>query len=301
MVMPELLLEAHDVSVRYAGGLQALDGVSLQVARGEVLGLLGPNGAGKSTLLRVLATLQRPDAGRVLLAGIDAVSAPEMARRQLGYLPQEFGFPPALTSAELLDHFALLKGFERRDARRDAVHAMLERVNLLSDRDRAVKTLSGGMKQRLGIAVALIGAPSVLIVDEPTVALDPAERHRVHDLLMELAEERAVLLSTHLVADVDALCHQTLILQGGRVVKAGAPAALAAALRGRLFRARLSRSDAAVARPHHSVIREFLVAGTIEMTVLAESRPDERFALAEPTLDDAFAEATTVAATVECR
>ena len=289
------MLSARGISVAYAAGVPALDGVTLEVPRGEVRGLLGPNGAGKSTLLRVLATLQRPDAGSVTVAGVDALADPDRARRHLGYLPQEFGFPPALTPLELLDHFALLKGIEPRVTRRDAVRAMLARVNLWDDRSRAVKRLSGGMKQRLGIAVALIGAPDVLIVDEPTVALDPSERHRVHDLLVELAEERAVLLSTHLVADVDALCQQAVILHHGRIVRAGAPAALAGALCGRLFRARLTRVAAAQVRVELRVIREFLVRGAVEVTVIAEQCPGAPFDAADVTLEDVFAEATVAA------
>jgi len=285
------MLSADGIAVAYAG-VSALDHVSLEVPRGEVVGLLGPNGAGKSTLLRVLATLQRPDAGRVRVDGIDAIAAPDDARAVLGYLPQEFGFPPALTPHELLAHFALLKGFVARRARDDAVHAMLQRVNLWAVRDRPVRALSGGMRQRLGIAVALIGAPGVLIVDEPTVALDPSERHRVHDLLLELAEERAVLLSTHLVADVEALCHAAIILHRGRVVRSGAPVALADALRGRIFRARLPRADRGGIGDGHRVIREFLVNGAVEVTVVAERAPDARFVADAPTLDDVYAEAT---------
>ncbi len=286
------MIVGRHISVAYPGGVRALDDVSIEVSRGEVTGLLGANGAGKSTLLRVLATLQRPDSGVVALAGIDALADPEAARARLGYLPQDFGFPPALTPAELLDHFAVLKGFSSKPARRDAVDSMLQRVNLWTERRRAVRALSGGMRQRLGIALALIGGPDVLIVDEPTVALDPAERYRVFDLLVELAEERAVLLSTHLVADVEALCHSAVILQRGRVVRSGAPAALVGTLRGRVYRAHLTRAEAALVRQHARVVREFLVHGAIEMTVIADAAPDARFALAEPTLDDVFAEAT---------
>jgi ABC-2 type transport system ATP-binding protein len=227
------------------------------------------------------------------VAGVDAIAEPARAREHLGYLPQEFGFPPALTPAELLGHFAQLKGFEAVAERRAAVDAMLQRVNLWPARTRPVKSLSGGMKQRLGIAVALLGAPDVLIVDEPTVALDPSERHRVHDLLIELAEERAVLLSTHLVADVEALCHSALILHRGRVVREGSPASLAAALQGRVFRARVPRGDAVALRASGQVVREYLVSGAVEMTVVAGHPPDARFLAASPTLDDVFAEATS--------
>lgn len=287
------MLAARGISVTYGShAAAALDDVSIDVARGEIQGLLGPNGAGKSTLLRVLATLQRADAGSVTVAGIDALRDPDAARARIGFLPQEFGFPPALTPAELLDHFAVLKGFRDRRSRGDAVAEMLRRVNLWSDRERAVRTLSGGMKQRLGIAVALIGAPDVVIVDEPTSALDPAERHRVYDLLIELAEERAVLLSTHLVADVQALCQSAVILHRGRVVRRGAPAELLAALHGRVFRARVSRAERAGLTPEYHVVREFLISGATEVTVVADSAPDQRFEPAEPTLDDVFAVAT---------
>ena len=288
----DVLLAARDVTVAYPGGVRALDTVTLDVARGEVCGLLGPNGAGKSTLLRVLATLQRPDSGQVTLCGADAVADPDTARRHLGFLPQEFGFPPALSALELLDHFAVLKGLEARAVRRDAVDAMLHRVNLWDVRARAVRTLSGGMKQRLGIAVALIGAPDVLIVDEPTVALDPLERHRIHDLLMELATERAVLLSTHLVADVEALCRRVTILHRGQVVRSGTPAELIAPLDGRIFRAHVARGEGAAVRASAQVIREFLVHGALEVTVLADAAPDPRFRAVTPSLDDVFAECT---------
>jgi ABC-2 type transport system ATP-binding protein len=286
------MLRARGITVVYPDGVRALDDVSIEVPRGQVFGLLGPNGAGKSTLLRVLATLQRPDTGAVSVAGVDAISSAQQARVHLGFLPQDFGFPAALTPLELLDHFARLKGFTEATARRDAVTTMLQRVNLWPDRMRPVRSLSGGTKQRLGIAIALIGAPDVLIVDEPTVALDPSERHRVHDLLMELSAERAVLLSTHLVADVEALCQTAVILHCGRVVRTGTPAALTDALRGRVFRARVQRTDAAAVRESMRVVREFLVSGAVEMTVIANQSPDGRFALAVPTLDDVFAEAT---------
>ncbi len=286
------MLEAREITVTYPGGVTALDRVSLTVPRGTVLGLLGPNGAGKSTLLRVLATLQRPDAGSVSVMGIDALTDAQRARAHLGFLPQDFGFPLALTPLELLDHFARLKGYGSAAERRDVVAMMLDRLNLWPDRARPVRDLSGGMKQRLGIAIALLGAPDVLIVDEPTVSLDPTERHRVHDLIMELADARAVLLSSHLVADVEALCHSTMVLHQGRVVRSGTTAALTAALRGRVFRARVARGEAVSARQLGRVVREYLVSGAIELTVIADQPPDARFEPAQPTLDDVYAEAT---------
>ncbi len=284
------LLEAHGLVVRYGDGAPALDGVSLAVPRG-LTGLLGPNGAGKSTLLRILATLQRPDAGTVRIAGVDALAEPDAARARLGYLPQEFGFPPALTPRELLAHFALLKGLADARERRETVEALLVRTNLWDVRTRAVRALSGGMRQRLGVAIALVGAPPVLLVDEPTVALDPIERHRLHDLIVELAESRAVLFSTHLVADVEALCRDVLVLHRGRVVRAGAPEALVRALAGRTWRARIAHADAPALRATQRVIRDRLVGGDTELTVIAAEPPGAAFAATPPTLDDVFAEA----------
>jgi ABC-type multidrug transport system ATPase subunit len=284
------LLEATGLRVRYAGGDVALDDVSFAVAPG-LTGLLGPNGAGKSTLLRVLATLQRPDAGTVRIAGVDALADPDAARARIGYLPQEFGFPPALTPLELLAHFALLKGVAGAAERRATVEALLHRVNLWRVRDRAVRALSGGMRQRLGVAVALVGAPPVLLVDEPTVALDPVERHRLHDLVVELATERAVLFSTHLVADVEALCRDVLVLHRGRIVRRGAPDALVATLAGRTWRARVAHAAAPAVRETQRVIRDRLVGGDVELTVVAERAPTPAFVATVPTLDDVFAEA----------
>jgi ABC-2 type transport system ATP-binding protein len=286
------VLTVRDLSVAYPDGTRALTAVTFSVARGTICGIVGPNGAGKSTLLRVLATLQRPHAGAITLNGVDALAAPERARELLGFLPQDFGFPPALSVLEILDHVARLKGFDNRNARRDAVHDMLRRVNLADNTHRRAKTLSGGMKQRLGLAIAMLGHPHVLVVDEPTVALDPHERYRIHDLLSELAETRTVLFSTHLVSDVDALCRTVLLLHRGRVVRHGAPAELAAALRGTVFRALVPRHDATRVRLAHRVIRESLMAGLVQMTVRATIAPDARFSLVEPTLDDAFADAT---------
>ena len=284
------LLDARGLVVRYGGATPALDGVDVVVPRG-LTGLLGPNGAGKSTLLRVLATLQRPTAGTVRVAGVDALADPDAARTRIGYLPQEFGFPPTLTPLELLGHFALLKGLAAPAARRETVEALLHRVNLWAVRTRPVKALSGGMRQRLGVAVALVGAPPVLLVDEPTVALDPVERHRLHDLIVELAETRAVLFSTHLVADVEALCRDVLVLHRGRVVRAGAPDALVAALAGRIWRARVAHAEAARWRADTRVIRDRLVGGDTELTVIADASPATGFVATAPTLDDVFAEA----------
>ncbi len=224
-----MALVLHEVTCRYPGGVRALDGVSLAVPRG-LFGLLGPNGAGKSTLMRIVVTLQRPDHGRVTFGDIDVLADPMAVRASLGYLPQDFGFHPNVPVQETLDHFAALKGFVAPGERREVVEALLARVNLWEARSRSCGALSGGMRQRLGVAIALCGAPRLLVLDEPTAGLDPGERHRLYDLLAECAENSVVLLSTHLVEDVQATCPRMAVLEGGRVTAQGAPMEVLAAL-----------------------------------------------------------------------
>src|SRR5437016_4035222 len=228
-------LVIRDLSKRYANGVQALDRVSLAIDPG-MFGLLGPNGAGKSTLMRTLATLQEADSGTATLDAIDVLKEKDKVRRLLGYLPQEFGVYPKVTAAEMLDHFARLKGITDSKQRKATVDALLERTNLAAVRKQRLGGFSGGMRQRFGIAQALIGNPKLLIVDEPTAGLDPEERVRFHNLLADISEQVIVILSTHIVADISDLCARMAILHGGRVVAAGNPGELAASLRGRLWR-----------------------------------------------------------------
>ena len=227
-------LRVSRLTKTYPGGIRALVDVDLTVRPG-LYGLLGPNGAGKSTLMRTLATLQRPDSGAIALDGVDALANPDYVRGRLGYLPQQIGAYPTVTGRQLLDRFAWLKGRTGRRERRQEVGQLLERVNLQADADRPVATYSGGMLRRFGIALALAGNPRLLIVDEPTAGLDPAERSRFHRVLADIAADNIVLLSTHIVDDVESLCEKLSIMAAGRIVGEGTPAALTAPLQGRLW------------------------------------------------------------------
>ncbi len=285
---PQLAID--DVSVTYPGGVRALDGVSLTIGPG-VFGLLGPNGAGKSTLMRTIATLQRPDSGTIRFGTLDLVRDPAGGRRVLGYLPQEFGFYPNLTSSELLDHFARLEGYRDAGHRRAVVATMLDRVNLADVRDRPVGGFSGGMTQRLGIAVALLGDPRLLIVDEPTAGLDPVERRHFHDLLADAAEHVVILLSTHIVEDVRELCTSIAVLAGGRVLVTGDPRTLVEPARGRVWQAFVAPGDRAAFAARHTVLSMRRDAGTPIARVWSEERPGDAFTAVSPDLEDVYVHA----------
>jgi ABC-2 type transport system ATP-binding protein len=280
-------LQIDHLSLTYANGVQALCDVHLRVPPG-LFGLLGPNGAGKSTLMRILATLQRPDHGSIHFGAIDVLADPAALRARLGYLPQEFGLYPSLTAVEILEHFAVLKGLLDPPARQHRVATLLERVNLADVRHRRVEGFSGGMRQRLGVAIALLAEPTLLIVDEPTAGLDPVERHRLLELLAGVAEDVVVLLSTHLVADVAAVCGRLAILMGGRVVGEGTPDELVAGLRGRLWQARLSREQAAPWREAPSVISTRLAPGALVVQAVGMTPPAASFRAVEPDLDAVY-------------
>ena len=235
-------LRVDRLTKTYPGGIRALDKVDLTVGPG-LYGLLGPNGAGKSTLMRTLATLQQPDSGTITLDGVDALADPDYVRRRLGYLPQHIGTYPTVTGRQLLERFAWLKGRTDASERRREVAQLLERVNLRADADRAVATYSGGMLRRFGIALALAGNPRLLIVDEPTAGLDPAERSRFHRVLADIAADNIVLLSTHIVDDIESLCERLSILAAGRIVAEGTPAALTEPLEGRLWSRAVPRGE----------------------------------------------------------
>lgn len=282
-----MTLVLEDVGCTYPSGVRALDGVSLVVPRG-MFGLLGPNGAGKSTLMRIIVTLQRPDRGRVTFEGADVLAAPAQLRASLGYLPQDFGFHPNVPVQETLAHFAALKGYGDAGERRDVVAALLARVNLWPARDRPAGALSGGMRQRLGVAIALCGAPRLLVLDEPTAGLDPAERHRLYDVLAECGDAAVVLLSTHLVEDVHALCPALAILDRGRVVAQGAPAGLVAELRGRLWHRPVAAGELDDVRAAHQVIAVRRHGARQVAHLLADVAPDAACVVATPTLEDAY-------------
>jgi ABC-type multidrug transport system ATPase subunit len=273
----------------YAGGIEALKGVSLGAAPG-VFGLLGPNGAGKTTLMKILATLLEPDEGRVFVGGVDFVGRKPEARRMLGYLPQEFGLYPSLTAEQTLHYFARLKGVADGAGRARLVGALLERVNLTDARRQTVGGFSGGMRQRLGIAQALIGRPRLIIVDEPTAGLDPEERHRFHNLLAEIAgDETVVLLSTHIVSDVSTLCGAMAVIRRGEIVASASPRAALAGLAGAVWEAAVSREEVAALKGRLTVLSTSLFEGRVRVRVLSRAgRPAEGFTPAAPTLEDYY-------------
>lgn len=282
--MPEL--QIHQLTKSY-GPVRALDQVTLEIGKG-LFGLLGPNGAGKSSLMRTLATLQEPDSGRVLFSGTDIHQNPYALRRQLGYLPQDFGVYPRLSAVELLNHLALLKGIENRNERREQVLALLQRTNLYDVRNRAVGGYSGGMRQRFGVAQALLGDPKLVIVDEPTAGLDPEERNRFHDLLGEIGERVVVLLSTHIVEDVSELCSDMAVLAQGRVILRGRPAALREKLAGTVWQKEIRREEVAHYRATCTVLSERRREGRIQFHVLAPERPAPGFEPVAPGLEDVY-------------
>ena len=270
------------LSKTYANGVMALIDIDLEVSPG-LYGLLGPNGAGKSTLMRTLATLQAPDAGRIELDGIDVLAKPDHLRRRLGYLPQQIGAYPGVSGQELLERFAWLKGRTDKRQRRAEAQNLLDRVNLGDAACRAVSTYSGGMLRRFGIAMALIGSPRLLIVDEPTAGLDPAERNRFHRVLADVAAEAVVLLSTHIVEDVENLCGRLAILAGGRIVAEGTPTELTSSLEGRLWSRIVPRGDALP----EAVQLKAVPTGTMAV-VLSAGPPGPAFATHRATLEDAY-------------
>jgi len=291
-----LVIEA--LSKTYPGGVQALRDVTLDIEPG-MFGLLGPNGAGKSTLMRTIATLQQPDAGSVRLDGIDVLSQPDEVRRVLGYLPQEFGFYPNLSAEATLDHFATLKGITARSERKALVEALLVQTNLWEVRRSAVGGFSGGMKQRLGIAIALAGDPQLLIVDEPTAGLDPTERHRFLNLLAELGRDIVVILSTHIVEDVRELCRTMAIIDRGEVVLHGDPEAMVEEARGKVWSKAVERDAVAHYQAEPSTLSVRLRAGEPVVSVWSEDRPGDGFEPVEPALEDVYFHRVGAAAALE--
>ncbi|MGB8772157.1 MAG: ABC transporter ATP-binding protein [Candidatus Korobacteraceae bacterium] len=280
-------LQIDNLSKRYPNGTQALQDVSLSIPQG-MFGLLGPNGAGKSTLMRTLATLQEADSGCARLDGIDVLRQKDDVRKLLGYLPQEFGLYPKVTAENLLSHFATLKGLENANERRDVVHALLRQTNLWDHRNQPLGSFSGGMKQRFGIAQALLGNPRLIIVDEPTAGLDPEERVRFHNLLSAIGENIVVILSTHIVSDVSDLCSNMAIIHQGRVHAAGDPAALVDTLNGRVWKKVISRAEVPDYQQRFRVISMRLVAGRTLLHVLSDGSPEPDFEPVVPDLEDLY-------------
>jgi len=283
------MLAIRNLTKTYGGRIQALKGVDLDVPSG-MFGLLGPNGAGKTTLMKILATLLQPDSGTAEMNGLDLITHPDKTRQVLGYLPQEFGLYPTLTAEHTLDYFAKLKGVWNSKERANLVSALLERVNLFSERRDRVGGFSGGMRQRLGIAQAIIGQPELLIVDEPTAGLDPEERVRFHNLLAEtLSENTVVILSTHIVSDVSNLCSHMAIIRHGEIMSSCVPQQAMAQLEGSVWEGSVSREWVTALGARHKVISSQMFGGKMRLRVISAAvRPGEEFALASPTLEDYY-------------
>ena len=278
----------------YPNGVKALDDVSLTSPRG-MYGLLGPNGAGKSTLMRTIATLQAPTSGTITFDGIDVIRDPEALRKTLGYLPQDFGVYPRVSAYEMLDHMAVLKGISNAKDRRETVEYLLNQTNLWDVRKKALAGYSGGMRQRFGIAQALIGDPSLIIVDEPTAGLDPEERNRFLNLLAEIGENVVVILSTHIVEDVADLCPTMAIISGGRIVRQGGPVALIDELKGRIWVKTIDKGELEAFRAQHQVISTRLFTGRTVVHVLADNNPGEGFTQVNGGLEDVYFSTLTAA------
>lgn len=280
-------LQIRNLSKTYPNGVHALNGITLTIPRG-MFGLLGPNGAGKSSLMRTIATLQEPDAGSIHLGDIDVVRQKERVRETLGYLPQEFGVYPGATPEKLLAHFAVLKGITGRRSRREVVEALLKQVNLWDVRKKKLGGFSGGMKQRFGVAVALLGDPQVVIVDEPTAGLDPAERVRFLNLLSDLGERAVVILSTHIVEDVSELCSRMAIIDRGTILLEAEPLRAIEELRGRIWRRIIGKDELAAVEHEQDVVSTKLLAGRTAVRVYAEVPPGAEYERVEPDLEDVY-------------
>ena len=280
-------LTIESLSKTYANGVQAIKNVSLTLQQG-MFGLLGPNGAGKSSLMRTIATLQEADEGSIFLDGLDVLKQKTELRQLLGYLPQEFGVYPKISAEQMLDHIAQLKGVMHKGERKELIDYLLDKVNLSKDKKKNLGTYSGGMKQRFGIAQALMGNPKLIIVDEPTAGLDPAERNRFYNLLSELGENTIVILSTHIVEDVSTLCSNFAIIYQGEVLYAGTPDTAVNELTGKIFSKAIKKSEIEQYKRDHKVISSQLKAGELFIRIYSENGSVNGFATAFPDLEDVY-------------
>jgi ABC-2 type transport system ATP-binding protein len=291
------MLKIKDLTKTYPSGVQALKGVSLELSPG-VFGLLGPNGSGKSTLMKILATLLEPDSGTIEMNDVDLITRKDHTRRMLGYLPQDFGLYPTLTARQMLDYLAKLKGISNKRERHALIEALLERVNLSLEPTQPLREFSGGMRQRLGIAQALIGNPQLIIVDEPTAGLDPQERVRFHNLISETAGENSVvILSTHIVSDVSNLCSRMAIIQKGKIVSESTPQHAVDKLKDAVWEATVPREQLSAFKSQFNVISSRMVAGQARLRVISkDQRPSEEFTPAMPILEDYYLDLVNQAA-----
>ena len=280
-------LKINSISKTYSNGVQALKDVNLTIPTG-MYGLLGPNGAGKSTLMRILATLQEPDQGSISLGDIDVLKQKDEVRKTLGYLPQEFGVYPKSRAEDLLNHFAILKGIADKKARKEVVEALLKQTNLWDKRRQKLGGYSGGMKQRFGVAVALLGNPKLMIVDEPTAGLDPAERVRFLNLLSELGENSVVILSTHIVEDVSELCTRMAIIDRGQILMEAEPLKAIDGLKGQIWRKIIEKNSLPEVEREHKVISTKLLSGRTVVHIYSPNNPGNGFEVVEPDLEDVY-------------
>lgn len=280
-------LQINNLFKAYPNGVKALNDINLTINKG-MFGLLGPNGAGKSTLMRTVAALQDPDSGTIHLGDIDVINQKDELRKVLGYLPQDFGFYPKVSALMLLEHFAVLKGITNKKERREIVDALLQQTNLFEVRKRNVSEYSGGMRQRFGIAQALLGNPKLVIVDEPTAGLDPAERNRFHNLLSEIGEQVIVILSTHIVDDVKSLCNQMVVMNKGTILMEGTPKETVAAVQGKIWSIAIEKEMFADYKNRYPVISHNISEGKMIVHVFSDDRPDEGFEQADATLEDVY-------------
>lgn len=280
------MLKINGLSKTYDNGVHALDNVTLDIPKG-MFGLLGPNGAGKSSLMRTISTLQDADSGTITFDGVDVFSDPQNIRQRLGYLPQDFGVYPRISAYELLDHMAILKGISNKGERKEAVDGLLAHTNLFQHKKKSVSGFSGGMRQRFGIAQALLGDPDLLVVDEPTAGLDPEERNRFHNLLVSLGEDKVIILSTHIVDDVSELCPKMAVLASGKILLEGNPIELTDKLNGQIWRKTVSQQEASEIEQNQQVISKRLFAGQTIIHVMADNAP-QGFDTTPANLEDVY-------------
>ena len=282
-----MILQIKNISKTYSNGVEALKNISLEIGNG-MFGLLGPNGAGKSTLMRTIASLQNADEGSIKIGEIDIFNDKHSLRKILGYLPQEFGVYPKVTAIELLDHMAIMKGITSSVDRKSEVEALLKKTNLWESRKQRLGTYSGGMKQRFGIAQALLGDPKLIIVDEPTAGLDPMERNRFHNLLSEIGENIIVILSTHIVDDVSDLCNDMAIILNGKLRLKGKPLELIKKINGMVWQGLVEKSDAEDVKNDERIISSKLYMGKVKIRLLSKDKPMEGFEITQPEIEDLY-------------
>ena len=280
-------LQISNLSKTYSNGVKALNNINLTINKG-MFGLLGPNGAGKSTLMRTIAALQNADSGTIMLGDIDVINQKNELRKVLGYLPQDFGFYPKVSAIDLLNHFAVLKGIDNKSERKQIVDALLQQTNLFDVRKRYLSDYSGGMRQRFGIAQALLGNPKLIIVDEPTAGLDPMERNRFHNILSEIGEQVIVILSTHIVDDVKTLCNQMVVMNRGSILLEGTPKQTVEAMQGKVWKTQINKEELTAYKQQYNVISNHISEGKMNVHVVAEEQPASHFHIAEASLEDVY-------------